>query len=289
MVIARVRHFGRAAALLQISQPAVTRQIAELEASLGTRLIVRTSRRVELTVAGQALLDEAPALLEHAHALATHAGRAARGQVGQLNIGFRDSAANSFLPEVIRRFSARFPDVKLSLKELRSGSEQLVALERHEIDVGFVRPPIDHPSLRAEIILDEPLVAVLPADHPLGRRKRLRPGELAPEPFILWPRSAHPHLYDATFGPGGTLGFVPFVQHEAAGTLCVLGLVSVGLGVSLLPASVGQLARQGVQIRPLIPPAPALQLAAVRRMEDQSQALANFVSLTLEFASSQSR
>jgi DNA-binding transcriptional LysR family regulator len=279
IVVAQQRHFGKAAAVLGISQPAVSKQVHRLELQIGALLLTRSSRQVELTAAGQALLDEARGLLAHANGLAVRAQAIARGSMGRITIGFRDSANNAFLPELIRQFCTAHPDVDLALEELPSGSDQIAALRQNRIDIGFVRPPIDQPDLRAEAILDEPLVAVLPEQHRLARRRHVPIAALEHEPFVLWPRRAHPRLYDQTFGPGGKLGFAPQVHHEAIGTLAVLGLVAGGLGVSLLPASVLSLTRRGVILKPLAPPAPVLQLAIVRRLDDHSKTVANFINV----------
>jgi DNA-binding transcriptional LysR family regulator len=135
-----------------------------------------------------------------------------------------------------------------------------------------------------DVLFDEPLVAVLPDTHPLARKREVPLGALATESFVLWPRRAHPAVYDATFGPGGTLGFVPRIAHEAIGTLSVLGLVAAGLGVSLLPASVLAITRRNVTLRPLAPPAPVLQLGIVRRLDDHSKPLANFTATAIDIA-----
>jgi DNA-binding transcriptional LysR family regulator len=267
---------------LDHSQPAATKQIRRLELDVGAPLLRRTSRQVELTQAGEAFLDDARRLLGHADGVAAHARRIARGSVGRIAVGFRDSAANDFLPELIRRFRAAHPDVELVLDEHPSGGEQLAALRGQRIDVGFVRPPLDDRELILDVLLDEPLVAVLPERHPLARRRRIPAAALADQPFVLWPRAAHPALYDATFAAGGALGFVPCVEHEAVGTLSVLGLVAAGLGVSLLPASVLVVTRRGVVVRPLAPPAPTLQLGIVRRLDDHSRTVANFIAAARE-------
>jgi DNA-binding transcriptional LysR family regulator len=240
--VAEQRHFARGAALLDLSQPAASKQIRRLELDVGTQLLRRTSRQVELTPAGQALLEDARRLLEQADRLTLHAQRIARGSVGRITIGFRDSAANDFLPQLIRRFREQHPTVELVLEECASGAEQL--------------------ARKREVPLDA----------------------LATESFVLWPRRAHPAVYDATFGPGGTLGFVPRIAHEAIGTLSVLGLVAAGLGVSLLPASVLAITRRNVTLRPLAPPAPVLQLGIVRRLDDHSKPLANFTATAIDIA-----
>jgi DNA-binding transcriptional LysR family regulator len=284
VAVAEQRHFARAAALLDLSQPAASKQIRRLELDIGAQLLRRTSRQVELTAAGEALLEDARRLLEQAGGLARHAQRISRGSIGRITVGFRDSAANDFLPHLIRRFREEYPDVELVLEECASGSEQLAALRHERIDAGFVRPPVDDRALKLDLLLDEPLVAVLPETHKLADHDEIALDALANEPFVLWPRHAHPAVYDATFGPGGALGFVPQVAHEAIGTLSVLGLVAAGLGVSLLPASVQAVTRRNVTLRPLAQPGPSLQLGIVHRVDDHSKPLANFIATAIDVA-----
>ena len=160
--VAEELHFGRAAARLHIAQPPLSQQIRQLETELGFPLFVRAHRQVRLTEAGHSFLAGARAVLQRAEQAAVEARRVARGETGSLAVGFVASATYGLVPSLFRLFRRRHPGVALSLAEL-STEEQLGALRSGAIQLGLGRPPADDPALAAEPLLDEPLVAALPA------------------------------------------------------------------------------------------------------------------------------
>src|SRR5262245_40033733 len=173
---------------MHIVQPAMSRHIRALEEEMGLRLLERDRRRVALTPAGAAFLDEARALLERiAHAVES-ARRAERGELGSLRIGYVPAMVSTGLPEIVRRFRKRFPGVDVRLQEMNPAM-QVDALLAERVDVGFVRGPIHEPALATQTVLEEPLVAALPSGHRLCRYKRLSLAMLAGEPFVLQARS----------------------------------------------------------------------------------------------------
>src|SRR5262249_40751214 len=147
-------------------------QIRALEQEIGLRLFERDRRRVALSPAGAAFLDEARALLRHVDDAVETARRAARGEYGTIRIGYVPAGGNTGLPEIVRRFRKRFPGVDVRLQEMNPAI-QVEALLAERVDVGFVRGPIHQPALAAKTVLEEPLVAALPSGHRLGRHKRL--------------------------------------------------------------------------------------------------------------------
>src|SRR4029453_2884439 len=191
VAVAQELHFGRAAARLQVAQPALSRQIRDLEEEMALRLFERNRRRVALTAAGAAFLDEARSLLGHVERAVHTARRAARGEHGTLRIGYVPAVVYTGLPEIVRAFRKRLPGVAVQFKEM-SPPLQLEALLGERVDVGFVRGPVHEPALAAMTVLEEPLVAVLPSGHRLGGHKRLGLAMLAGEPFVLQARSLRP-------------------------------------------------------------------------------------------------
>lgn len=264
LALAEQLHFGHAAEQLGIAQPSLSRQIRELEDEVGVVLFERTSRQVRLSDAGRALVEEARRTLEQADRALLAARRGQRGEIGQLRIGFHPSAANGIMPEAIKRFAARYPEVELVLREL-STPEQVEALEDRRIDVAFLRLPFTHEWLTVEPVLTEPLVAVLPDEHPLARRDDVPLEALAQETFIFWPRSIGAAQLDEIIGICRAAGFSPRIRFHTTGMPALLGLVATGLAVSLQPQSICNLARRGVVTRPLQPPAPAVTFAVVSR------------------------
>lgn len=273
-------HFGRAAQRLGQAQPALSQQIKRLEAELCVTLFDRARRRAELTEAGRTLAEDARGLLEHADRVAEAARMSDRGEVGTLRLGVVGSAVVGLLPRLMDAFGERYPQARLELAEMPSGLDHVEAIRQRRIDAGLIRyPPPDAPEVTVEPVLEEPLVAVLPADHRLASRQVIPVGALRDEPFVLWPRWHSPRLYDETFSESGSLGFSPRVTQEANGMLMNLAVVATGAGVSLLPTSARALTREGVVLRDLAEPAPRTTLAAAWHSENHSPLLSSFLDV----------
>lgn len=277
VAVAEELHFGRAAARVRIAQPPLSQQIRQLEDELGVALFNRTRRRVELTPAGRAFLDEVRPLLERAERAAVTARRAGRGEIGRLAIGHVPSADLDVLPRVLRAWHARFPHVEIELHALLPAS-QLEALRDGHIHVGFIRLPVDQSGLVVEPIQREPLVAALPAGHPAARSTRVRLADLAADTMILFPRRTAPEYYDLILGACRRAGFAPRVLHPGS-MQTNLGLVSAGLGVALMPASIRNLRRAGVAYRPLASPVPQVEMAVAYRRDERSAVLPGFLEV----------
>src|ERR1700749_4678303 len=168
VVVAEELHFRRAAERLHMSQPPLSQQIRALEEEVGATLLLRTQRKVELTGAGAAFLQRAREILGAVEDAALEARRVQRGEVGRLAIGFVGSAMYSVVPERLRAFRDRHPDVGLRLHELGT-TEQLRRLDDGRLDIGFIRAPGSRPGLSTETVLREPVVAAPPDGHPLAR------------------------------------------------------------------------------------------------------------------------
>lgn len=280
VAVAEELHFGRAAARVRIAQPPLSQQVRQLEAELGVVLLTRTKRRVELTPAGRAFLEHARQILAETERAKRMAQRAGRGEVGRLAIGFVSSADLDVLPRVLRTWRERFPDVEVELHALLTAA-QVDALRHGRIDVGFVRLPMEETGLAVESIRHEPLVAALPERHRLARRARVRLADLAGETMILFPRQTAPGYYDVFIAACRRAGFTPRMLH-AASMQSILALVSAGLGVSLMPASIHNLQRAGVLYRPLAPPVPEVEMAMAWGRDQPSAVLAAFLDTVRE-------
>jgi DNA-binding transcriptional LysR family regulator len=249
VAVAEELHFGRAAARVHIAQPALSRQIRALEDEMGLRLFERDRRRVALTAAGLAFLDEARSLLAHVERAVDAARRADRGEFGSLRIGYVPAVVTTGLPEIVRAFRKRFPGVDVRLEEMNPAL-QVEALLGERVDVGFVRGPLHEPALATQTVLEEPLVAALPSGHRLGRFKQLGVAMLAGEPFVLQARSRGPGSHDQILAVCRGAGFSPRVVQEGS-QLDVVSLVASGAGVAIVPASLRAIRRAGVLYRPL--------------------------------------
>jgi DNA-binding transcriptional LysR family regulator len=280
VAVAEELHFGRAAARVRIAQPPLSQQIRQLEQELGVTLFTRANRRVDLTSAGRAFLEEATRVLTQAEQAVRTAQRASRGEIGRLAIGFVPSADLDVLPRVLRVWKARFPYVEIELHSLLPPA-QVDALRDDRLQIGFLRLPVDASGLVVAPILREPLLAALPRGHRLARSARVRLADLAEETMILFPSHVAPEYHDVFLGACRRAGFTPKVLHPGS-MQTNLGLVSAGLGVALMPASIRNLRRAGVVYRPLAPPVPQVEMAIAYRRDARSTVLAAFLDVLHE-------
>ncbi len=281
VTLAEELHFGRAAEKLHISQPPLSMQIRALEGELGVMLFNRTQRHVALTQAGHALLQEARQILARVEQAVLITRRAGRGEIGELAVGFISVADYNVLPVVLREFRRKFPLVNLTLREATTDA-QIRDLIAGRLDVGFLLPPVTEATLESVSILREPLIAALPEKHPLAKK----PGKLALEklkdaPFILFPRSNAPGLYDDVVSCCKAAGFSPRVEQEAIQMQTIISLVSAELGVALIPASLTNLRRTGVIYKSLKQQTPLTEISLAWRRGDELPALGVFVNLAV--------
>ena len=270
VAVAEELHFGRAAKRLGIAQPPLSQQIRQLEERLGVVLFSRTSRQVALTPAGEALLRGARRTLAEVGLAAAAARRAATGETDALRVAYTDSAALSVLPSAIRRFRSVMPTVHLDLVE-GSTAAQIDAVVRDLVDLAVVRGPVAQPALRTEVVLRESFLAALPESHPLAGLAEIELRALAGVPMVLFPRHLAPEFHDTIVALCRAADFTPLVGYEGAEYQTILSLVAAGLGVSLVPHSVGNLQRRGVVYRPIPDAPPRAEIAAVYRAENWSR------------------
>lgn len=253
LAVAGELHFGRAAQRLGLSQPPLSVAIQQLEAEVGAPLFIRSSRGVQLTAAGQALVPAAQAALEQA-VQALHAARdAASGQVGRLAIGFAGTMLYRGLPQMLRSFQAEHARLQLSLREL-SSSEQIIELQHARLDAGFVHVAQAPAGLAELLVSSQPFVACVPAAHALARRRRLPLTALAGEPLALVSRSVSPDYHARILNACQAAGFAPQPLHELQHWLSVVSLVSQGLAVALVPAALQQAGLAGAAFVPVQDP-----------------------------------
>ena len=278
VAVAEELHFGRAAKRLHMAQPPLSQQIARLETLVGYPLFERRPR-VVLTEPGRVLLAVARRTLQQVAQGIDATRRAGRGESGVLTIGFAASAMLTPLPGVFRAFRDRFPEVELRLREM-STSAQLDAIRAGFLDAGFLREPAADPTLLAEPVVREPFMAVLPPDHPRAADGALSLEAMADEPFVLFPRTVAPALYDQVLGLCRDAGFHPKQVQEAQEWLTIVALVDAGLGVSLVPASFRRLGWGGVSYHPIHPDGGRTTIALCRRLEESPPALDAFIHIT---------
>ena len=249
IALAEELHFGRAAERVGIAQPPLTQQIQKLEARLGCRLFDR-GRKTALTEAGAALLQEAPRILAQVEHAIEITRRAARGETGRLRVAAPPSVLLTALPGAIRKYRRLYPGVQFTLRELSTSAIE-DAVRREEIDLGFLRETRPQAPLISRVVLEEAVVAVLPASHRLAARKGLTLASLHAEPFVFFPRQLGPAFYDKLLGFCMAAGFAPRVVQEATQWQTVVSFVEAGMGVSLAPGCVQRFRWNGVVYRRL--------------------------------------
>jgi DNA-binding transcriptional LysR family regulator len=277
VAVAEELHFGRAARRLNLSQPPLSVQIRTLEREIGTPLLIRTQRRVELTEAGRVLLEDARRLLGQAEAAVIHARRAAEGAIGRLSIGFVSTVDYSILPPLVRRFRHKHPGIALKLLEL-TGDRQQALLQSGELDLGLSILPSPAPGLTMRPVLREPLIAAVPANHPLAGRRRIALRSLSAEAFIQFPRELAPGLYDLAIAACQKAGFTPHLAQEAIQMQTILGLVAAGLGVAVVPHCMSKLQRPDVRYLALDARGFEVETVALWHSENRAPALTALIA-----------
>jgi DNA-binding transcriptional LysR family regulator len=281
LAVAEEQNFTRAAKKVGIGQPPLSQQIRALEHELETPLFHRLSRGARLTSAGKAFLPEARLIVQQAERAKRMALLGAKGQVGQLRIGFTSSAIfRPIVPAIVRAFHEHHPEVELALTE-NDTTQLLQLLGDNKLDVVFIRPGRRDPEL-ADIyrFKDESSMAVLPSTHALTKRRTIRLSALSNEPFVIFPRTAGASLFDELIDACRRSGFDPLIAHEAPQISSAPNLVSAGLGVSIVPASIAaQIQVRGVVYLPIVGESPAFGLALAIRLKEKSAAVQNFRKL----------
>ncbi len=269
-VVAETLNIRRAAERLHIAQPPLSVSIKRLEGELGTPLFLRERRGLRLTAAGEAILAHARQVLFHSDQLKKTAASAAEGMAGHLRVAFVGSATYTLFPRALPAFRARYPQVELELRE-GTTSQMLRQVERGEIDLGLVRHPIVE-ATSAELVPVERdrLVAALPAGSPLARRRRLRLGELAQEPFILYSASAALNLRTQVLYACERAGFKPRIVQEAVQVQTLLSLVESAMGVALVPSISKVQVGTGIVLRPVADEGELLDVAIAAATHPQT-------------------
>lgn len=272
----------RAAARLNVAQPALSHQIKALEQEVGTPLLKRLARGVALTTSGELFAADARNILTAVGAATTRARRAAAGEFGSIRIGFVGSASfNPFVTGAIRDYRAAFPDVQVELIEEPTAS-LLASLKAGQVEVAFLRPaPSDTDGLWSHHLLDEPMVVAMPAMHPLAGKGRMALADLAREPFIFYPRRNGRQLYDAIMLACEAAGFVPRIAQDAPQLTSVVNLVATGIAIAIVPASMARMATDDVRYVAIEGVAPTAPMSLMRPSASNSPQSDAFINLVL--------
>lgn len=241
-------HFRRAAAHLNMTQPALSLRIRALEREIGVTLLTRDRRNVQLTEAGRAFLDQARVAVRSGADAIARARGAARGEAGRLRFGFTALSSYADMPALVQRFRLARPSVEVELVQGES-SKLAASLLSDEIDIALLHPPLSVAGLRLKELPTDEMVLAVPSAHALAQLKRVPLRKLAGEPFLLGPRRIGPHLYDQIILACGKAGFSPNVVQEVASMTTLVGLVAAGAGCGFVPSALQVIRRPGVVFR----------------------------------------
>jgi DNA-binding transcriptional LysR family regulator len=287
--VAQTLHFGRAAEILGMTQPPLSQSIMALERELGAPLFLRTKRSVALTPFGAQWLIYVRAVLAGVKALPDIARRLRDGEAGRLELSFVSTADYSILPALVRRYAQLYPDVEIALTEATS-DVQIAALLDGEGHAGIVIPPA-HDALPGSLVyrrlVSEPLIAAVPESWLAEKRLSLRAGKLPPAavieaPLVIFPRRSAPAFHDLVMDYYRARGGEPRITQEAIQMQTIISLVSAGMGIALVPASLRHLARTGVRYVDLLEGAPSLETGIVWRRDETAPTLARFLAVVNE-------
>lgn len=279
--VAQELNFTRAAEKLRISQPPLSQQIKDLEADLGTELFRRTSRRVELTPAGHALMAQAKIILAQVEATRRKVRAIGQGKIGELSIGATGSIMRGGLADLLAAHRHEYPSVITKLVE-QAPELQILALLEHRTDACFIRSPPPDDRLVQELAWREDVVVAMSSIHRLAKRKRIDIKDLREEEYIVlapdssdFARSIMDWCVNA--------GFLPRIAHEVIDSQSILGLIAAGFGVALLPASIARLTGDQIIFHTLGPSAPVADVFLLYRQNDPSPVLRAFVDFARRF------
>jgi DNA-binding transcriptional LysR family regulator len=277
VTVAEELNISRASARLRISQPAVSRQLRDLEEELGVALLDRGNAKLKLTDAGEAFLAHARDLLRRSKEAAGDMARFRPRARSKLTVGYLAPVLATLTP-ALRRFSQKHPDVDLVLREMAPG-EQVTALRAGHIDLGL--PGNSCPELAKEFEVVEleqiPFEAVLSDDHLLALRKRVALAELKDDSFIGFDENRFPGRNEMICRACQQAGFTPRLVDRVESLSALLAKVAAGDGVTLAPREVGQLPHPGAVLIPLKPPFPSVSSAAVFRKGEAKPAIVDFL------------
>lgn len=283
VAVAELKNFSAAARELHTVQPAISRQIADLESELDVRLFWRSTREVKVTAAGEILLREATEILAHEARARALVQQAAKGHVGRLRIGYISTACLTFMPDLIRNYAQSYPQVQIVLHDM-SPQQQLEAFAAGLLDIGISRP-LPHSERKGYVVEQvymDTLVAVLPTGHPLATAASIRLRDLETESFVLFKRSEAVSLFDQIISTCEREGIAPHISNQPESMQMLLTEVAAGLGVAVVPGCVRHLHTNGCVFVPISRQKPSIPTELHYRAEPAEPAIELFVAQTMQ-------
>jgi DNA-binding transcriptional LysR family regulator len=276
--VASELHFSKASEKLFIAQPALSRQIQQLENELGVVLFERDKRNVRITPAGEYLQTEATKILAQLDNVRLRTQQIHKGEEGELRIGHPGSAVYSVLPPLLSALRLYFPNIKTNLSEIMD-RDLYTFLNNYQIDIGFIREPLPDKNICSKVIFEESIALILPENHPITQENFTSLAQVKDESFILLPRLSGTTYHDMLSQMCEKSGFLPNVVHESNYGATILKLVEQNLGVSLMPISYKYSSAMRVKFIDLNRFSERTQLSIAWRRDDTNPLIANFLKV----------
>jgi DNA-binding transcriptional LysR family regulator len=281
VAVAEERSFTLAARRLNLSQPPLSQHIQALEAELGTQLLYRTSRRVELTQAGDAMLVRARAILQQVKVTEDEVRSIGAGLVGTLDVGATGSILRGRLAELLAAYRKVAPLVRMTVHE-QAPALQIAALLNRTTNICLIRGTPAERDLSSKLAWREEVVLAVPRSHRLAQRKRIALADLAAEEHVvLDPNSSDFARYVQTCCVDA--GFLPKVSQQVVDAQSIPSLIAAGFGVALVPQSIARFTTTDIVFRPIRPSPPTADVFLVFRKDETSMVVHNFIKLALQY------
>jgi LysR family transcriptional regulator, benzoate and cis,cis-muconate-responsive activator of ben and cat genes len=281
VTVANLLNFTKAAQQLRVAQPALSRQIRDLEVELGAPLLERGPRLVRLTAAGAAFLPEARAVLERATTAVDVVRAVAKGERGEIHVGYAPSLTIEMLPCALHSFHNAAPGVQVKLHDL-SSEEMVRGVSEGRLHVSLVARPGAKSlgALKFELLREYPICVGMPPAHRLARSKQVELAQIADEKFAAYSRSDYPEYHAMLLELFARIGRTPQIAEEHDSAPSLIAAAEIGRGLVIAPACLGMLAGPRLKFRPLHPAPPPVQLGALYDPQHLPAAAAKFLTAT---------
>jgi DNA-binding transcriptional LysR family regulator len=278
LMLANELHFKRAADKLFIVQPALTKQIQDLEAELGVILFDRNKRNVKLSVAGEFFRNEISSVFEHLEKTKNEIKQVEQGQKGEIKIGYVGSCIHTFLPNLLADLNKKYPEIHTYLSEMTSAS-QLLAVQKGELDIAFLRNPPLNKRFEQRIVFQENFSLVLPQNHWLDEINFQSLAQVSNEKFILPTKFDGEIYHNLQWSICEDAGFSPQISHETVHGYTTLKLVENNLGISLIPISFKQVTNAAIKFIELRDIPQKAEITALWNPENPNPSLKRFLEV----------
>lgn len=279
VAVAETENVTRAAAKLHVSQPALSRQIHDLEDEMNVLLLERSAKSVRLTEAGRVFLQEARTVLQYADDAVKKARSAAGGALGEIHVGYAPSLTVEILPRALRNFQAEFPSVRVMLEDL-STEEMFAGLREEKLHVALT---VHHGGgklrgLHFDELARYPICVAMPPNHPLAKSREIAWKKLAGENLIGYSKTGYPEYHDELAGLFKMVGTKMNIVEEQDGVTSLIAAVESGRGIAFVPSCVACMAGPRLKVIPLTPPSKPIIVGAFRREGVNSAAVQKFIA-----------